>query len=133
MKSFKLRWKITNNLLQNILVLLLVIKNALNSSNMSSLDFKNKLILSLSKETKNQNVMLGFRLKVNLKILTTELLMLTQMHINMIKIKLLVDRKIKIIKIQSGVIKKKKLKKEKLCWWLTMMQKNVFFTQKYQD
>lgn len=82
---------------------------------MSSLDFKNKLILSLSKETKNQNVMLGFRLKVNLKILTTELLMLTQMHINMIKIKLLVDRKIKIIKIQSGVIKKKKLKKEKLC------------------
>lgn len=82
---------------------------------MSSLDFKNKLILSLSKETKNQNVMLGFRLKVNLKILTTELLMLTQMHINMIKIKLLVDRKIKIIKIQSGVIKKKKLKKEKHC------------------
>ena len=82
---------------------------------MSSLDFKNKLILSLNKETKNQNVMPGFRLKVNLKILITELLMLTQMHINTIKIKLLVNRKIKIIKIQSGVIKKKKLKKEKHC------------------
>lgn len=133
MRSSKLDWKITNNLLQNILVLLLVIKNALNSSNMSSLDFKNKLILSLSKETKNQNVMLGFRQKVNPKILITELSMLTQMHINMIKIKLLVNRKIKTIKIQFGVIKKKKLKKEKHCWWLTMMQKNVFFIQKFQD
>ena len=133
MRSSKLQWKITNNLLQNILVLLPVIKNALNFSNMSSLDFKNKLILSLNKETKNQNVMPGFRLKVNLKILITELLMLTQMHINTIKIKLLVNRKIRIIKIQYGVIKKKKLKKDKHCWWLTMMQKNVFFIQKYQD
>lgn len=82
---------------------------------MSSLDFKNKLILSLNKGTKNQNVMPGFRLKVNLKILITELLMLTQMHINTIKIKLLVNRKIRIIKIQYGVIKKKKLKKDKHC------------------
>lgn len=54
---------------------------------MSSLDFRNKSILSLNKETKNQSVMLGFLLKVNLKILIIKRSMRTLMRINLTKLK----------------------------------------------
>jgi len=62
---------------------------------------------------KNQSVMLGFLQKMTLKISIIKLLMLILMLTKSIKVKLSANKRMKVIKILSGAIKKTKLKKEK--------------------